>query len=91
MNNENSKFNFALKKASYRDVEDCFRAFNRAYPTEDDCMVALIEAAAFDANSGRLESSGTSLYSCRACGRDDVEKINRGRAVKCLSWIWVSR
>ena len=85
MNNENSKFNFALKKASYRDVEDCFRAFNRAYPTEDDCMVALIEAAAFDANSGRLESSGTSLYSCRACGRDDVEKINRGRAVKCLS------
>lgn len=30
MNNENSRFDFALRKASYREIEACFREFNLA-------------------------------------------------------------
>lgn len=85
MNNDNSRFDFALRKASYKEIEDCFRAFNLAYPTEDDCMVALLEGATISENEEPESTPEPSVFSCRSCRRDDVEKLNRGRAVKCLS------
>ncbi|MBI1271267.1 hypothetical protein GC174_12625 [bacterium] len=85
MNNEKARFRFTLRKASYKELEDCLEKFYLAYPTEDDCMAALLEGIRTSQNGKQVSSPGSSVFSCKGCGREDVEKVNNGRAVKCSS------
>lgn len=85
MKNEKASFDFALRKANYKEIEDCLRAFNLAYPTEDDCMAALLECVRSSQSGEQRKSPGSSVFSCKGCGREDVEKVKKGRAVKCSS------
>lgn len=85
MNNEKERFRFNLRKANYKEMEDCLRKFNLAYPTEDDCMAALLEGVRTSQSGELAGSPRSSVFSCKGCGREDVEKVNNGRAVKCSS------
>lgn len=93
MKNEKESFEFGLRKANYQEMEDCLRAFNLAYPTEDDCMAALLEGVRTSQSGEQRESPGSSVFSCQRCGREDLEKVNNGRAVKCSScrkMVWLT-